>query len=106
MVESMKDLRDSIETLEDVVKSQQTRLEAKIEKVSTDLAEFETTESVAVSNIQGEIMGPTEEQLSAAFADQMKNSPEFCSWVLQWTKFSELSSEMILGAHQCPLGCA
>ena len=57
MVESMKDLRDSIETLEDVVKSQQTRLEAKIEKVSTDLAEFETTESVAVSNIQGEIMG-------------------------------------------------
>jgi hypothetical protein len=41
-------------------------------------------------------MGPTEEQLSSAFADQMKHSPEFCSWVLGWTKFRELSSEMKL----------
>jgi hypothetical protein len=45
---------------------------------------------------RGGNMGPTEEQLSAAFADQMKQSPEFCSWVLQWTKFAELSSEMKL----------
>jgi len=41
-------------------------------------------------------MEPTEEQLSAAFADQMKHSPAFCSWVLGWTKFAELSSEMRL----------
>jgi hypothetical protein len=40
-------------------------------------------------------MGP-EEQLSAAFADLMKDSKTFCKWVLGYTKFAELADEMRL----------
>jgi hypothetical protein len=41
-------------------------------------------------------MKPTEDQLCHAFAEQVKESPDFARWVLKYTKFAKLGSNIRL----------